>query len=90
VHGVDDNGKPVLVKPKVPRADLLLLIAQLSPCLTYPFHSTGHGWPNYDGLPKFLPRSLALLPAQPIDATHALNLSAGVSKANVFRGRSFN
>ena len=29
------------------------------------------------------------LPAQPVDATHALNLSAGVSKANVFRGRSF-
>ena len=30
-----------------------------------------------------------LVPAQPVDATHALNLSAGVSKANVFRGRSF-
>jgi hypothetical protein len=30
------------------------------------------------------------LPAQPIDATQALNLSAGVSKFNVFRGRSFN
>lgn len=23
VHGVDNNGKPALVKPKVPRADLL-------------------------------------------------------------------
>jgi transposase len=33
VHGVDDNGKPVLVKPKVSRADLLPLIAQLPPCL---------------------------------------------------------
>lgn len=33
VHGVDDNGKPVLVKPKVARADLLLLIANLPPCL---------------------------------------------------------
>jgi len=33
VHGVDDNGKPALVKPKVPRADLLALIAQLPPCL---------------------------------------------------------
>jgi hypothetical protein len=30
------------------------------------------------------------LPAQPIDATQALNLSAGVSKPNVSRGRSFN
>ena len=33
VHGVDDNGKLVLVKPKVSRADLLPLIAQLPPCL---------------------------------------------------------
>jgi len=28
------------------------------------------------------------LPPQPVDATHALNLSAGVSKPNVLRGRS--
>ena len=33
VHGVDDNGKPALVKPKVSRADLLSLITQLPPCL---------------------------------------------------------
>ena len=33
VHGVDDNGKSVLVKPKVPRDQLLPLIAQLPPCL---------------------------------------------------------
>jgi len=33
VHGVNDNGKPALVKPKVSRADLLPLIAQLPPCL---------------------------------------------------------
>lgn len=33
VHGVDDNGKPVLVKPKVTREQLLSLIAQLPPCL---------------------------------------------------------
>ena len=32
VHGVDDNGKPALVKPKVSRADSLPLIAQLPPC----------------------------------------------------------
>ena len=28
------------------------------------------------------------LPAQPVDATQVLNLSAGVSNAKVFRGRS--
>jgi len=30
------------------------------------------------------------LSAQPVDATHALNRSAGVSKPSVLRGRSFN
>jgi len=45
VHGVDDNGKPVLVKPKVPRADLLALIAQLPPCLIGMEACTGaHHW----------------------------------------------
>jgi hypothetical protein len=33
VHGVDDNGKSTLVKPKVSREQLLPLIAQLPPCL---------------------------------------------------------
>lgn len=33
VHGVDDSGQPALVKPRVLRADLLPLIAQLPPCL---------------------------------------------------------
>lgn len=33
VHGVDDNGKSVLVKPKVSREQLLALIVQLPPCL---------------------------------------------------------
>ena len=33
VHGVDDNGKPALVKPKVSREHLLPLIAQLPPCV---------------------------------------------------------
>lgn len=33
VHGVDDNGKPVLVKPKVARDKLLELVAGLPPCL---------------------------------------------------------
>jgi transposase len=33
VHGVDDNGKSALVKPKVARGDLMALIVQLPPCL---------------------------------------------------------
>ena len=33
VHGVDETGKPVLVRPDVPRAKLLDLIANLAPCL---------------------------------------------------------
>ncbi|MBI5860879.1 MAG: IS110 family transposase [Rugosibacter sp.] len=33
VHGVDDNGKAALVKPKVSREHLLPLVAQLSPCV---------------------------------------------------------
>ena len=33
VRGVDQNGQAVLVKPKVARAQLLPLIAQLPPCL---------------------------------------------------------
>jgi transposase len=33
VHGVDETGRAVLVKPKVPRDQLAELIAQLPPCL---------------------------------------------------------
>ena len=33
VHGVDDSGKPALVRPSVPRAKLLELIASLTPFL---------------------------------------------------------
>src|ERR1700709_1405513 len=33
VHGVDEAGKAVLIKPRVPRDQLLTLIAQLPPCL---------------------------------------------------------
>ena len=32
VHGVDEDGKVALVKPKVSREQLLPLIAQLPPC----------------------------------------------------------
>ncbi len=33
VHGVDEFGKPALVRPEVPRAKLLELMANLPPCL---------------------------------------------------------
>jgi transposase len=33
VPGVDDHGKPALVRPKVSREHLLLLIARLPPCV---------------------------------------------------------
>ena len=33
VHGVDETGKPALVRPEVPRAKLLELTAHLPPCL---------------------------------------------------------
>lgn len=33
VHGVDETGKVVLLKPKVKRADLLVLLRSLPPCL---------------------------------------------------------
>ena len=33
VHGIDDNGKAVLVKPKVSREQLLPLMVQLPPCV---------------------------------------------------------
>ncbi len=33
VHGVDATGKPVLLRPSVPRAKLLELIVTLPPCL---------------------------------------------------------
>ena len=32
VHGVDEHGKPALVRPAVPRAELHELIAALAPC----------------------------------------------------------
>ncbi len=33
VHGIDEFGKPALVRPEVPRAKLLELIANLPACL---------------------------------------------------------
>ena len=33
VHGVDTTGKPMLVRPSVPRGKLLELVASLPPCL---------------------------------------------------------
>ena len=45
VHGVDDAGKPGLVKPSVPRGKLLELIAALPPCVVGMEACTGaHHW----------------------------------------------
>ena len=45
VHGVDETGKPVLVRPAVKRAALLELIAKLPPCLIGMEACTGaHHW----------------------------------------------
>jgi len=45
MHGVDDNGKAVLVKPKLAREHLLSLIAPLPPCVIGMEACTGaHPW----------------------------------------------
>lgn len=47
IHGVDESGKAVLVKPKVAREQLSVLIAQLPPCLIGMEACSGaHHW-NY-------------------------------------------
>jgi len=45
VHGVDEVGKPVLVRPAVPRARLHELVASLPPCTVAMEACTGaHHW----------------------------------------------
>ena len=45
VHGVDEHGKPALVRPAVPRAKLHELIAALPPCtIAMEACSGGHHW----------------------------------------------
>ena len=45
VHGVDGLGKPALVRPEVPRAKLIELIANLAPCLIgMEAYSGAHHW----------------------------------------------
>ncbi|EWS52966.1 MULTISPECIES: IS110 family transposase [unclassified Methylibium] len=45
VHGVDEHGKPALVRPSVPRAKLHELIAALPPCtVAMEACSGGHHW----------------------------------------------
>jgi hypothetical protein len=47
VHGVDDNGKAALVKPRVSREQLPSLIAQLPPCaIGMEACSGAHHWPR--------------------------------------------
>ena len=50
VHGVDATGKPALVRPSVPRAKLLELIASLPPCLVGMEACSGaHHWARLFG-----------------------------------------
>jgi transposase len=71
VHGVDDNGKPALVKPKVSRADLLPLIAQLPPCLIGMEACSGaHHWARQFPIKGV---SFAFNFQQPRHDVHALN-----------------
>lgn len=50
VHGVDETGKPVLVRPKVPRDQLVALIAQLPPCVVGMEACSGaHHWARLFG-----------------------------------------
>jgi transposase len=45
VHGVDEHGKPELVRPAVPRARLHELVASLPPCtVAMEACSGGHHW----------------------------------------------
>ncbi len=45
VHGVDETGKPALVRPEVPRGKLVELIAHLPPCLIgMEARSGAHHW----------------------------------------------
>lgn len=45
LHGVDQSGKAILIKPRVPRDQLLELVASLSPCLIGMEACTGaHHW----------------------------------------------
>jgi transposase len=45
VHGVDEHGKPALVRPSVPRAKLHELIATLPPCTVAMESCSGaHHW----------------------------------------------
>jgi transposase len=45
VHGIDETGKVVLLKPRVKRADLMPLLKSLPPCLIgMEACSGGHHW----------------------------------------------
>lgn len=52
VHGVDESGKPALVRPTFPRAKFLELVAALPACLIGMEACSGaHHWAN--GFAKF-------------------------------------
>jgi transposase len=47
LHGVDEHGKPALVRPSVPRLRLLELVATLPPCtIAMEACSGAHHWPG--------------------------------------------
>ena len=55
VHGVDENGKAVLIKPKVSRDQLLPLISQLPPCpIGIEACSGAHHWARLLDAPGFV------------------------------------
>jgi hypothetical protein len=61
----------------------------LKPQLTAAIVPAISGFGTFETCPPILRMSVHRVPAQPVDATQALNLSAGVSNCKVSRGRSF-
>jgi len=59
------------------------------PKANHALQAIAHKLEKYCGSYQRLANVRFALPAQPVDATQALNLSAGVSNCKVSRGRSF-
>ena len=80
VHGVDEFGKPVLVRPEEPRAKLLELIANLPPCLIGMEACSGaHHWAREFArfghtVRMMAPKFVVPYPASHIDLTTAVQL----------------
>ncbi len=98
VHGVNEAGKPKLVKPNVARADLLPLIVNLPPCLIGMEACTGaHHWARLFRqhghtvrliAPKFVTRCCSRSALVPTSATSVAPLAqahASLDKAPNFQ-----